>query len=407
MAQFAYRARDQAGQLITGEGESPSHASMQEAIFEQGLIPITVKEIKPGQVSIELIASWFNKVKTEDLMIFTRQFHTLFRAGVSIDTILGTLAKQAMGKTFRTAIDRIRADISRGSSLTQAFRQHPRIFDELYVSMISAGEEAGILEQTLGELVTLLEKEHSIKKNIKSATLYPKIVVSVLVGAVAVLMTVVIPKFEKFYGHYGADLPFATKLLMGISTFVRDYWWIVLIGTAALVFLYKRYAASRSGKYQIDQLRFKLPVFGALNMKVANARFGHILGGLYKSGLPMARSLEVVANVIGNEAYAMEVRKVADDIQRGASLANSMQQQKYFPPVLIETTAIGEHAGSLDEMLIAVAAHFDMEVNHTIKNLTTLLEPIMLIAIFGMVTLMALAIFLPIWNMSNIVNGGH
>ncbi len=405
MAQFAYRARDAGGQLMTGEGESSSLAAMQEALFEQGLIPLSVKEIKAGQVSVDLIASWFNRVKTEDLMIFTRQFHTLFRAGVSIDTILGTLAKQAMGKTFRTAIERIRTDIGRGASLAQAFRQHPRIFDELYNSMIAAGEEAGILEQTLGELVTLLEKEHTIKKNIKSATLYPKIVVSVLVGAVAVLMTVVIPKFEKFYGHYGADLPFATQLLMGISGFVRSFWWLVLILIVALFILYKRYAASRSGKYQIDQLRFKVPVFGALNIKVANARFGHILAGLYKSGLAMARSLEVVANVIGNEAYAMEVRKIADDIQRGSSLANSMQQRQYFPPVLIETTAIGEQAGSLDEMLGAVAAHFDMEVNHTIKNLTTLLEPIMLIGIFGMVTLMALAIFLPIWNMANVVGG--
>lgn len=405
MAQFSYRARDVAGQLITGEGESASQAAMQEALFEQGLVPLAVKEIKAGQVSIDAITGWFDRVKPEDLMMFTRQFHTLFRAGVSIDTILGTLAKQAMGRTFRTAIERVRADIGRGSSLAQAFRQHPRIFDELYNSMIAAGEEAGILEQTLGELVTLLEKEHTIKKNIKSATLYPKIVVFVLVGAVAVLMTMVVPKFEKFYAHYGADLPLATQILMGISNFTRDFWWLVIILVVALVILYKRYAASRSGKYQIDQIRFKLPVFGPLNMKVANARFGHILGGLYKSGLPMARSLEVVANVIGNEAFGMEVRKIADDIQRGSSLANAMQQREYFPPVLIETTAIGEHAGSLDEMLGAVATHFDLEVNHTIKNLTTLLEPIMLIGIFGMVTLMALAIFLPIWNMAAIVGG--
>jgi MSHA biogenesis protein MshG len=406
MGQFAYKARNDAGELVSGEGEAATAAAMQESLFDQGLIPISVKTSGPGTVSVDAILGWFNRVKVEEVMVFTRQFYTLFKTGVSIDMILATLAKQAMGGTFRTAIERIRADVTRGSTLAQAFRQHPRVFDDLYVAMIEAGEEAGILEKTLLELVTLIEKEHAIKKNIKSATLYPKIVVGVLVGAVAVLMMVVVPKFEQFYGHYGADLPMATTLLMGISHFVRSFWWLVLLMAAGLFVLYQRYIASRSGRFQIDQLRFKMPVFGELGVKVANARFGHILSALYKSGLSMSRCLEIVSKVIGNEAFGLEVRKIADDIQRGSGLAESMRQRHYFPPVLIETTAIGEQAGSLDEMLCAVAVHFDLEVSHTIKNLTTLLEPLLLIGIFGMVTLMALAIFLPIWNMSAIVSGG-
>ncbi|MBI2343418.1 MAG: type II secretion system F family protein [Deltaproteobacteria bacterium] len=406
MAKFSYRARDQNGALVVGEAEAVSVAAMQEGLFEQGLIPIAVKEAGDGVVSVDVVMRWFSRVKMDELMVFTRQFYTLFRTGVSIDTILSTLAKQAMGKTFRTAIERIRGDVGRGASLAQAFRQHPRVFDDLYVSMIAAGEEAGILEQTLQELVTLIEKEEAIKKNIKSATLYPKIVVTVLVGAVGVLMTVVIPKFEQFYGHYKADLPFATQTLMAISHFASDFWWLVMLLFVAVFILFKRYQASQSGRYQIDQLRFRFPVFGALNVKIANARFGHILSALYRSGLPMSRSLDVVSRVIGNEAFALEVRQISDDIQRGMGLADAMQQREYFPPVVVETTAIGEQAGSLDEMLTAVAHHFDLEVGHTIKNLTTLLEPLLLIGIFGMVTLMALAIFLPIWNMSSVVTGG-
>lgn len=403
--QFTYKARNNKGMLIAGESEAETSQALQEDLFKRGLIPITVREVKAGGFSLEAFFNSFNKASQEEVMVFTRQFYTLFKAGVSVDTILATLAKQAMGKCMREAIDRIRVDVNSGMSLAKSFRQHPKVFNELYVSMVGAGEEAGILEQSLEELVKLIEKDSAIVREIKSATLYPKIVMFVLAGAVAVLMIFVIPKFEKFYGHYNADLPMATQILMGVSNFVRDYWWIVILMFVGVYFMYHRYANTRSGRYKIDQLRFQLPVFGALSLKVAISRFGHILSALYKSGLSMTRSLEIVANVIGNEAFALEVRKIVDDVQRGSGLAASMQQRRYFPIVVIETTAVGERAGSLDEMLEAVASHFEMEVQHTIKNLTTLLEPIMLIGIFGMVTVMALAIFLPIWNMANIVGG--
>ncbi len=406
MPKFSYKARDSKGLLVTGEVDAETGEALQESLSQRGFIPLGVHEVKAGGFSLDAIENWWNGVKQEEIMVFTRQFYTLFRAGVSIDTILATLAKQGMGKLMRQAIDGIRSEVSSGSSLSQSFRKYPLVFNELYCSMMAAGEEAGILEQSLAELVKLIEKEESIKRNIKSATLYPKIVVGVMILSVGVLMTFVVPKFEVFFAHYKAELPLPTRLLMGISHFVRDYWWLtgLMIGTA--IFLFHRYASTRSGKFQIDQLRYSVPVFGDLNLKVANARFGHILSALYKSGLPMARSLEVVANVIDNEAFAMEVRQICVDIRRGSGLANSMQQRRYFPVVVIETTAVGERAGSLDEMLSAVAEHFDLEVAHTIKNLTTLLEPLMLVGIFGMVTLMALAIFLPIWSMSSVVNGG-
>lgn len=405
MPRFAYRARDQKGALVTGEAEAPALGEMQEGLFRQGLIPLAVREVKPGALSLQALARWTQRVRADDLMVFTRQFYTLFRAGVSMDTILGTLAKQSKSKALRTALAKIRADIAAGSSLSQAFSQHPFVFDELYVSMLAAGEEAGILEQTLAELAKLIEKEDAIHRNIKSATLYPKIVLVVLVGCVLVLMTFVIPKFQTFYAHYDAPLPLATQIMITSSDIVRRFWFLVLIGIVLVAFAYRRYYHTRTGRYQIDTVRFRLPVFGELNMKVANARFGHILAALYKSGLPMPRSLEVVATVIGNAAYALEVRKIRDAIQKGSTLASAMMQMAFFPPVMIETTAVGERTGSLDEMLQAVADHYELEVSHTIKNLTTLLEPIMLVGIFGVVAVMALAIFMPIWNMSRIVSG--
>jgi type II secretory pathway component PulF len=235
--------------------------------------------------------------------------------------------------------------------------------------------------------------------------LYPKIVIGVLFVAVWVLMTFVVPKFSSFYAHYGADLPTPTLILIGTSNFVRKFWYIVFAGIGAIAFFYRRYYHTKSGRIKIDILKMKMPVFGELSMKIANARFGHILSSLYRSGLPMPRSLEVVSNIIGNEAFAIEIRKVKDRIQKGALLSDAMASGLYFSPVMIETTAVGERTGALDEMMQAVAEHYDLEVRHTIKNLTTLLEPLLLIVIFAMVATLALSIFLPIWNMSRIVGG--
>jgi len=352
-----------------------------------------------------MITDFFKRVRHEDLMIFTRQFYTLFKAGVSMDTILSSMSKQISSKALRNALIKIRSDVGAGSTLSQAFSRHPTIFNELYVSMLVAGEEAGILEDVLKQVTTLLEKDFEIQKGVKNATLYPKIVLTVLVLAVVFLMSYVVPKFSSFYGHYSAELPLPTLILISISNFVRNFWFIVLGIVGAVFFLFGRFYRTKTGKYKIDKLRFQIPVFGMLNQKVANARFARILAALYRSGLRMPRCLEVVANVIGNDAFAREVMELRDYIQKGATLSEAMAKETYFPGIIIETTSVGERAGALDELLMTIAEHFDLEVQYNIRNLTALLEPLLLIGIFGMVLLLALAIFLPIWNMSTVVLG--
>jgi len=405
MPSFYYKARDQQGVLVTGEIEASNADELKDGLFREGLIPLDVREIRKGALNIKLPMGLLTKVRPEELMIFTRQFYTLFKAGVSMDAILGAMARQLKSGALRNALVRIRADVASGSSLAQAFGRHPKIFNELYVSMLAAGEEAGILEEVLKHLSDLLVKEYEIKKGIKGAVLYPKVVFTVLVLAVVFLMIFVVPKFVNFYGRFSAELPLPTKILIGISMVVRNYWFIVFSAAGLIIYLYRRYYRTNTGKYNIDSMRFKLPVFGDLNIKVANARFGHILSALYQSGLSMPRSLEVVANVIDNAAFAKEVLKIKDEIQKGASLSDAISHQKYFPPVMVETTAVGERAGALGDMLSTVAEHYDTEVNHTIRSLTTLLEPIMLVLIFSMVALLALAIFLPIWNLSSVISG--
>lgn len=405
MPTFNYKARDKEGTLVTGEIEATSANELKEALFHEGMIPLDVSEIKSGSLSMESLGRFFTRVKPEEVMIFSRQFYTLFKAGVSMDTILGTSAKQTSSRPLKNALVRIRADVAAGASLSQAFGRHPQIFNELYVSMLSAGEEAGILEQVLKNLSNLLEKDFEIQKNVKGAVLYPKIVLTVLVLAVIFLMTFVVPKFMDFYSRYGAELPAPTRLLIGISNFFREWWFIVIGLVVFMSVAYRRFYRTNTGKLKIDRLRFNMPVFGQLNLKVANARFGHILAALYTSGLSMPRCLEVVSAVIGNAAFSVEVMKVRDEIQRGSTLSEALAKQTYFPPVIVETTAVGESAGALGEMLSTVAEHYDLEVSHMIKNLTTLLEPLLLVGIFGMVALLALAIFLPIWNMSTVISG--
>lgn len=405
MPTFKYRARDKDGALITGEIEAISSDELKDSLFREGMVPLEVREVKGSGFSTKGISDFIDRVRPDELMVFTRQFFTLFKAGVSMDTIFSTMVKQASSRALKNALLRIRADVASGATLSQAFGRHPKIFNELYVSMLAAGEEAGVLEETLRSLSELIEKDYAIQKNVKGATLYPKIIIGVLVIAVAFLMTFVVPKFVDFYGRYGAELPLPTKILIGVSSFFRNYWYLILACVVLLAYLYRRFYTTHIGRLKIDRLKFKTPVFGDLNLKVANARFGHILGVLYKSGMAMPRSLEVVAAVIGNVAFSLEVLKVKDEIQRGATLSEALSRQTYFPPVIIETTAVGERAGALDEMLSTVASHYDLEVDHTIKNLTTLLEPLLLVGIFGMVALLALAIFLPIWNLSTVVSG--
>lgn len=404
MPLYHYKARDKNGAAVVGEIEAASATELKENLFREGMIPIEATDASK-ELSLNALGSLFDRVNDEAMLIFVRQFYTLFKAGVSMDTIMSTLSRQIANKPLRNAIIRIRTDIASGSTLEQAFGRHPRVFNEFFVAMLAAGEEAGILEYVLKQLAQLLEKEFEIKKSVKGAMLYPKIIVFVLISAIVFLLSFVIPKFVMFYARYGAELPLPTRILIGASNVVRDYWYIVLIIVGAAYFLYRRYAATRVGRYKIDRLRFSMPVFGALQLKIASARFCHIMAALYRSGLSMPRSLDVVGDVIGNQAFALEVRKIRDDIQKGATLSEAMQRHEYFPPVVVETTMVGEMSGTLDEMLSTVAEHFDLEISHTIKNLTTLLEPLLLVSIFGIVALLALAIFLPIWNLSRVVGG--
>ena len=404
MPKFSYRARDMQGLLVTGNYDADNLLEMERYLTDHGLIPIGVKESTSG-FDLNTFKEFFKKkVGIEELLVVTRQFYTLFKAGMSMEGILSTLAKQTPDKVLADVLHRIKSRISSGDSLSKAFSAHKDVFGELYVSMLAAGEEAGILELVLSHVGELLEKEMETKSAIKSAMMYPKIVIFVLIGAAGVIMTFVVPKFAGFFANFGADLPLPTRILMGSSNFFRGYWYILFAGFITASYFYKRYSMTTRGQFKLGQIAFKLPVFGKLNLKVANARFCHILSALYRSGMSMTRALEITGKTIGNGAFMREVEILKDEVTKGRSISEGMAQCLYFTPIIVDATAVGEKTGALDEMLESMGKHYDVEVKHTIKNLTTLLEPILLGLIFGMVTVFALAIFLPMWGLSSIVN---
>ena len=399
---FAYRARDQKGILVTGKLEGAASEPIKHLLAEQGLIPLAVRQIQ-GKGWFPEDFQLFRKVKDEEIVLMTRQFHTLFKAGISMESLLTTLAHQTKNKTLQETLQRIQTSVSQGASLSKSFAKHPKIFNDLYISMLAAGEEAGILEGVLKNLSDLLQKEVEIHAGVKSATLYPKIVVGVLTVALTVMLVWVIPEFAKFYAHYKSELPLPTRILLGASYVLRYYGWAVGLFFGGIFLALKRYYHTPEGQFRIDQIRWKIPVFGLLAQKIGNARFAHILSALYKSGLSVPKALGLVEATIENEVMARDIRQIRTEIERGQSISEAMRKTESFSPMLVEATAIGEKSGSLDDMLKALGEHYDIEIHHMVKNLTTLLEPFLLVLIFGMVALFALAIFLPIWNMSSAV----
>ncbi len=399
--QFVYKARRNNGTLVEGFIDAMNVLDCKQKLSDQGFFPISVVQTKHNPLMSLNAKLKRKKIKAEELVLFTKQFATLFKAGMGMENILGTLTKQSQNATFKETLESIKQDLQQGSTLAKAFGRHPDIFDELYVNMIASGEEAGILEEVLKQLADMIEKNYTMVKNINSAVFYPKIVIGFLVAAGCVLMMVVVPKFQEIFSQLGADLPLPTKVLIWISEFLQHYFILVVAGAIGLKMLFNRYYKTSKGKMLVDTKVLGMPIFGPLLLKVSNARFASILACLYRSGLPVTKALEITANTISNDAFKREVKLIQSDVEKGQTIADSMRGMTYFDPVLVEATNIGEKSGSLDGMLISMNEHYDLEINHSIKKMTQALEPILLAGIFGMVLVFVLAIFLPIWGMSD------
>lgn len=402
MPSFLYRARDKSGALVTGSLEAASMDEIEASLDRMGLIPINVTQGKPS-FRLMTLRKFFEKIPPQEIIVFSRQLATLFGAGVPLTKALFTLERQASAEPFRKIVKSLREDIEAGSGLAAAIRKHPAVFPELYASMIEAGEAGGILEEVLKRLAAMLEKNSENRARIKSATLYPKIVVVGLAVAIIILMSFVVPRFSQLYSSFKIELPLPTRMLIAISDFALSYWYLLLAGGISLFIALKVFLRTERGKDFWDKSIIKIPIFGPLILKSVLSRFSRVLGSLYRSGLPILQSLDIVSRAVDNRLIAAEVKRIEGEVRAGRPLSEELGKSGQFPPMVVQMVGVGEDTGGLDEMLDKVSEYYDQEVDASIRNLASTLEPVLLAFIFVIVLFLALAIFLPMWDIIKVV----
>lgn len=409
MAVYHYKARDKEGTLFTGEIDSMSKEAVAAQLDSLGYFPVLIEEKRTSVFSAELswdLWGWVQPVTLEDLIVFTRQLGTLLGAGLSFLTTFDALIQQTENKRFKKVIMLMRNDVEAGRSFSDALAKHPKIFNDLYVSMVKAGEVGGVLDEMLDRLASMAEHEAEVRARIKAATRYPKIVIVSLGVAFVILVTFVIPKFAAMYANFKAQLPLPTRILIFINNLVQNYWpWMIGV-VALIVFGILRYIRTEKGKLQWDELKLKLPIFGEIFLKSALSRFARVFATLNRSGLPILQTLEIVARTVNNAVISRVIQSIRESARQGRGLSQPMRMSGIFPPVVIQMMAVGEETGRIDEMLMKVSQYYDRDVDYSIRNLSTTLEPLLLTLIGGVILFLALAILLPWWNLINVMKGG-
>jgi type II secretory pathway component PulF len=406
MGKFTYKARDEKGSLVTGmiEGDNRRAAYMQ--IDALGLFPIAVSETKEQSFSLENALASLRPVRYDDIIFFTRQLQTVIRAGIPMISGLRALEEQTSNVKLKAAIKEMVQDIDKGSSLSDALSKQRRLFPELYISMVKAGEIGGSLEEVLERLATLLEFQLKTREMLKSAIRYPIFVVTTLVVAFLVLINFVVPRFAVLFRGAKMELPLPTKMLLFVNDIFQNYAvYLVLVMFLVIgaFFLYKRTAA---GTIAIDGLKLRIPLIGPIVLKICMSRFANMFENLIKVGIPVVRTLEVVSRTVGNEYIAQKIIEISGKIEKGFGISRPLREAEIFPPLVIHLVATGEQTGSLEEMLNEVSTHYDREITYSINRLSTWIEPLLTAGLSLMVLFLALAIFLPWWNMMGALRGG-
>lgn len=401
MAVFVAKVRDSKGQAVTREIEATNITEVRGKLKEQGLFPMEITQKAAAGNLMELINKKMDdakKVKLKDLTIFSRQFATMINAGVSLVRALNILADQATNPKFKKCIQEIRTKVEEGNSLSDALRDYPKIFQKLFVSMVKAGETGGVLDEVLDRLAGFLEKQAKLEGQIKSAMVYPLVVLVIATGIFFFLLTFVLPIFKNMFDSMNATLPAFTQMLINMSVLVRTKGPLVFGGIAASIWGFRRFINTPFGRRWFDGVMLKAPVFGPLIRKTSVARFTRTLGTLLRSGVPLMGALEIVQDTSGNVHVAEAIAKVRDAVREGEGLTKKLEETGIFPPMVTQMIAIGEETGAMDDMLTRIADFYDDEVEEAVKALTSLLEPLMMVGIGGMVGSIIIGMYLPMFS---------
>jgi type IV pilus assembly protein PilC len=400
-----WKGRTVGGEIQSGELTFETQDDALSALRKRRIIISSVRE-KKGDVKVGL-PKIGGGVSTRDLAIFTRQFATMINAGLPLVQCLDILSKQTEKEEFRQVITRVMRDVEAGTTLAEALgkKENAKVYDELYVNMVEAGEAGGILDNILQRLATYIEKAESLKRKVKGAMVYPTVVLSVALLATSFMLIFIIPTFAKMFSGFGAELPLPTKIVMGLSSFLRSYWWAMLAAGVAFVFGIQRYYKTERGHVQIDTFLLKIPVFGDVLRKGAVARFTRTLGTLISSGVPILNGLEITARTAGNRVVQNAIMAARASIREGETIAAPLRQSTVFPPMVVQMISVGEETGALDDMLSRIADFYDDEVDTAVDSLTSLIEPIMIVIMGTIVGGMVIAMYLPMFKLINVVSG--
>jgi len=403
MPVYVWVAETKRGRKLKGEIDAANEAIALNQLKKRNF---TVKKLKPKPKDIfENISFLKPKVTNKDLVVFTRQFSTMIDAGLPLVQGLTILAEQSENPTFKSILKEITKDVEGGSTLAEAMKKHPKVFDDLFVNLVAAGEVGGILDTILRRLASFIEKAEKLKSQIKGAMTYPIVVMAIAIIVIAVILIFVIPVFEDMFKSFGSALPGPTQIVVNMSRFMKGNFHWVILAVGAMIYGLKRYRGTHKGRKQTDALFLKLPIFGDLLKKTAVARFTRTLGTMISSGVPILDALEIVAKTSGNMIIEEILYEVRGSIAEGQTIAEPLSENDIFPGMVIQMIAVGEATGALDTMLEKIADFYDDEVDAAVAALTSMLEPLLMLFLGGSIGGLVIAMYLPIFGMAAAMGG--
>lgn len=408
MPLFRYNGRNTAGDAINGSQQAATAQALAEQLQSQQITPVTINEVtsvSDGQQSVlSTDINLFQRVKIDELILFSRQMHSLTKAGVPITQAIRGLALSVRNSLLRRTLHDVVRSLEQGLTLSSSLHQHTKIFGSLYISVIHVGENSGQLEQSFKRIGEYLELERDTLKSLKAATRYPLFVLCAIGLAMLVINLFVLPNFADMFSRMNAELPLMTQVLFAISNVFQQGWWLMLIGGVAMLWGWHKYKNSAQGGLAWDRFKLKIPIVGNLFERITLGRFSRMLSLSLASGVPIVQSLSIIANAVGNHFVAHRILDMQAGIERGETLTQAAQHSGMFTPLVLQMIAVGEETGQVEDMLEQTADFYDQEVGYDLKGLASAIEPLLIVTIAGMVLVLALGVFLPLWELSGAVN---
>lgn len=406
MQKFIYTAKNEKHEILSGEIEASSASSAAKILIGKKLYPVEIKEPQKEIISLADLPflPFVNKVSKKKKAIGISQFAALVAAGLPITQSLGIMTNESNAKPLREAFVDILQQVEGGSSLASAFARHPNIFSEIDISLISSGEKSGTLEKVMKRMAIQLDKESKLISKIRGAMIYPAVIFTVAIGVVLMMLIYVLPKLKTLYDDFKGELPLVTRMMMGVSDFLKNFWWAILLFVFAFYVAFRYYIKTPAGRRAWDFFKLKVPLFNKLIIKVYLARFTRTLGTLIGSGVSVLDSLKITSKSIGNVLYEEEIMKISDKVRGGDSLSHAMTESaKFFPEITSQMIKVGEQTGGIDEMLNSLANYYEDEVDNLVKGITTIIEPVILVFMGFVVGVILLSIMSPIYTISQVM----